>query len=166
MTALVIRRARLDEAEALSALILRSKRSNGYDDAFMAQCVDELRVTPERIRQELFWVAETPDGRLAGCTSLHLTPETRSGEIRNFFVDPDHKRKGVGSRLWQTVLGAAREAGLTRMHLDADPFAVPFYSAVGFVVTGETPSGSIPGRVLPFMELPAELLTETESPAS
>ena len=37
------------------------------------------------------------------------------------------------------------------LHLDADPFAVPFYTAMGFTVEGFVPSGSIEGRELPHM---------------
>lgn len=33
-----------------------------------------------------------------------------------------------------------------------DPFAVAFYEAMGMRITGESPSGSIPGRMLPRME--------------
>lgn len=34
----------------------------------------------------------------------------------------------------------------------ADAFAVAFYEAMGMRITGESPSGSIPGRMLPRME--------------
>ncbi|MCC0041531.1 MAG: hypothetical protein H6880_05120 [Rhodobiaceae bacterium] len=33
-----------------------------------------------------------------------------------------------------------------------DPFAVAFYEAMGMRITGESPSGSIPGRMLPRMQ--------------
>ena len=47
----------------------------------------------------------------------------------------------------------AKDQGLEILHLDADPFAVPFYESLGFKVVSETPSGSIPGRTLPKMEI-------------
>ena len=75
-----------------------------------------------------------------------------TGEISSFFVHPDAKRKGVGRALWEVALREARTAGLAKLHLDADPEAVPFYEAMGFKAIGHSPSGSIPGRMLPKME--------------
>jgi len=141
---LIIRPARIDEAGALTALCLRSKRSNGYDDAFMAACVAELTVTPERLAQGGFWVAERQGP--CGCAAL------RAGEVETFFVDPDSKGQGIGRALWGAVLAHAHETGMTVLHLDADPAAEGFYRRLGFETVGRAPSGSIPGRTLPRME--------------
>lgn len=146
-----IRRARPEEAAALTDLSLRSKRSNGYDEAFMEACREELTVTASRLAAGEFWVAEA-DG-LRGCVCLAADLEAGSGEVEAFFVDPDWQRRGVGRLLWLKVLERARSKGLARLHLDADPAAVPFYEAMGFRVMGEAPSGSIEGRMLPRMEL-------------
>lgn len=142
-----IRRARPEEAAALSALIYRSKQSNGYDDAFMAACADELRVSAGDIDTGLIWVAEAD--RLVACVTL--LPLGDTGEVSAFFVDPSAKRQGVGKRLWQVVLEAALNRGIRRLTLDADPEAVAFYEAMGFETVGTSPSGSIPDRVLPQM---------------
>ncbi|UWR15717.1 GNAT family N-acetyltransferase [Sulfitobacter sp. M368] len=147
-----LRLARSEEADTLTALVMRSKQSNGYDDAFMAACADELRVTPARIEKGNFWVAEA-QGNLRGCVTLDPDAATGAGTISTFFIDPDAKRQGVGRALWQVVQAAARAQGLLLLKLDADPAAVPFYEAMGFKTVREVPSGSIPGRVLPQMEL-------------
>jgi hypothetical protein len=42
-----------------------------------------------------------------------------------------------------------RVLGAVRVELDSDPFAVGFYEAMRCEVFGETPSDSIPGRMLP-----------------
>ena len=146
--ALTLRRARPGEAAELTALILASKRSNGYDDSFMAACADELSVSEDDILTKQIWVAD--HGRLMGCVTLIPTPPT--GEISSFFIHPEAKRQGVGRTLWEKALTEAQAAELTHLHLDADPEAVPFYEAMGFTTTGQTPSGSIPGRFLPKME--------------
>lgn len=146
-----VRRARPEEAVELTKLILLSKQSNGYDDAFMAACVDELSVSAEDIRSDMIWVAVGQT--LLGCVTLKPDTASKRGEISSFFVHPESKRQGVGKCLWQTVLHAARGADLTHLRLDADPAAVPFYEAIGFTVIGQKPSGSIPGRFLPLMEL-------------
>lgn len=146
-----IRAAAADEADALTDLILRSKRSNGYDDAFMDACRDELTVTPEALMERPHWIAE--DGVLLGCACLDVGERPGAAEVRTFFIDPRHQRKGVGRRLWRKIRDEARARGVEVLHLDADPFATPFYEKLGFRVVGETPSGSIPGRALPRMEL-------------
>ncbi len=145
-----IRLAQAGEAEALTELSLKSKGSNGYDDAFMAACREELTVTDQRLAEGEYWVAES--GGLRGCACLLAEPDSRSGEVHAFFIDPDWQRRGVGRLIWQKLLERAKEEGLAELHLDADPAAVPFYEAMGFKIVGESPSGSIPGRSLPLMK--------------
>ena len=146
---MIIRRAQAKDAPVLTALIMASKQSNGYDDAFMAACAGELRVTPQDIAEHDFWVAVEDDPM--GCVCL--CREGPVGTINTFFIHPDHKRKGIGQALWQKVREIADAKDLTHLKLDADPAAVPFYEALGFVTVGEAPSGAIPGRMLPHMRL-------------
>ncbi len=149
-----IRRARLEENAVLTELSMRSKQSNGYDDRFMAACQDELTVTQARMIEGEYWVAESDI--ICGCACLLADPENHSGEVHAFFIDPDWQRKGIGLLLWQKLLQRAKTKALSNLHLDADPFAVPFYEALGFKVVGEVPSGSIAGRRLPYMTMGIE----------
>ena len=41
--------------------------------------------------------------------------------------------------------------GASGITLDADPNSVGFYQRMGMEIVGESPSGSIPGRMLPRM---------------
>lgn len=148
---ITIRLAKISEAEALTELSLRSKRSNGYDDAFMAACREELTVTDARMKAGEYWVADA--GTICGCACLVPEMVDKSGEVHAFFIDPDWQRKGIGQLLWEKILERATQLGLTRLYLDADPNAVAFYRAMGFEVIGEKSSGSIPGRKLPHMSL-------------
>lgn len=145
-----IRPARPDEASALTDLSMRSKQSNGYDDAFMTACQDELAVTGQRMAEGTYWVAEI-ESIVRGCVCLGIAADGKSGEITAFFIDPDFQRRGLGQSLWQAALAQARAAGLVRLHLASDPFAVPFYEKLGFVTVGTVPSDSIDGRALPHM---------------
>ena len=158
-----VRQARPAEAEALTELVLQSKQSNGYDNAFIVQCVDELTVTEARISSEVFLVADGGNGVLAGCASLLVGAGGKDAEIRTFFVAPDRKRQGIGRLLWTDLLGRARALELTGLYLDADPAAVPFYESLGFRVIGESPSGSIPGRFIPHMKLQEQVLMQEEN---
>lgn len=147
-----IRLAKPNELAILTTLSLRSKRSNGYDDAFMDACREELTVTVERMEEGEYWVADS--GGICGCVCF--TPDIsdkNTAEINTFFIDPDWQRKGVGRLLWEKILERAAQQSITTLMLDADPYAVSFYEAMGFETIGETPSGSIPGRVLPRMSI-------------
>lgn len=150
-TPISIRPAREDDAEALSRIAVLSKQSNGYDDAFMAACVEELRVTPELLKTHRYWVAER--GVACGFVCLEPGPEEGSGELAALYIHPDFHRQGIGRMLWETLRDAAREMGLVSLHLDADPTAEAFYCGLGFVTVGRAPSGSIPGRTLPHMKI-------------
>ena len=147
-----IRRARPAEADALTALALRSKALWGYDDAFMALCRAELTVQPDAIERGQVWVAEAGEV-IVGL--LQLVPEDRDDgravEVRLFFVEPGAVRAGVGRALWHHAEAEAEIIGAARLTLDADPNAVAFYERMGMRVVGSSPSGSIPGRMLPRM---------------
>jgi len=146
-----IRRPLSDEVDLMTQLCLRSKKSVGYDDAFMAQCVDELTVTREKLRQGEFWVFVTD--QIDGLVCLKVDLERREGEIESFFIAPESQNQGIGRSLWRKVLERAECLGLKRLHLDSEPLSVGFYEKLGFKIVGQTPSGSIPGRMLPLMEM-------------
>ena len=145
-----IRRARSDEADFLTELSMRSKRSNGYDAAFMEACREELTVTASRLEQGEYWVAQSDV--VCGLACL-LDGGDGYGEVHAFFIDPDVQRQGIGRALWLKLVERAKARGIGVLSLDADPTAVPFYRALGFVEVGKAPSGSIEGRTLPRMEI-------------
>ena len=146
-----VRRAEPTDAEALTGLSLRSKRSNGYDGCFMAACREELTVTAERLERGEYWLAESDE--LLGYACLVEDSAGGTGEVHAFFVEPRWQGKGVGRLLWNKLRERARAKGLVGLHLDADPAAAPFYERLGFRTVGQAPSGSIPGRTLPYMTI-------------
>lgn len=87
------------------------------------------------------WVAEAPDGRLAGFAVADLLGHS----IWALFVHPDHDRKGLGKRLHQLMLdwyfGQTRET----VWLSTDPGtrAEAFYRRQGWQDTGRTDSGEV-----------------------
>ena len=148
-----IRRALFSEAPALTGLAMRSKALWGYDESFMAMCLEEMTVRPEAIEAGEVWVAEdTAEETRCILGLLELVPEGRSTEVRMIFVEPGLVRSGIGRALWRHAEARARAHGAARLALDADPNAVPFYERMGMRIVGESPSGSIPGRTLPRME--------------
>ncbi|MFG3338571.1 GNAT family N-acetyltransferase [Glycomyces sp. NPDC048151] len=142
------RAARADEAGAVSALAVRSKAYWGYGEAFMEAIRDELTYSPLVCGSGMLVVAERA-GRLLGFYRLvEGVPEAR---LESLFVDPPAIGTGVGKALLERALGAAEALGAQTVTLEADPNAESFYAKYGFVRTGELPSASIPGRMLPHM---------------
>ena len=150
--ALNIRLARPAEAPAITALAFRSKASNGYDGAFMAACRAELTFDARSFAGGETWLCEDQAGRALGFFDLRLEDET--AEVYAFFVEPDSKGLGVGRALWGKLEALAVALGAERIGVDSDPAAVPFYLRMGMEPSGEAPSGSIPGRMLPRMIKP------------
>ncbi|MFD6279061.1 GNAT family N-acetyltransferase [Streptomyces sp. NPDC060209] len=145
-----LRPGRPHEAAALTELALRSKAHWGYDDAFLAACRDELTVTPGDTAGGRAVVAEE-EGRVLGFTTLSGEPP--EGALGMMFVEPDTIGRGAGRILFEHTMAQARRLGFEALTIDADPNAEPFYTAMGAVRIGATPSGSIPGRELPLLRI-------------
>ena len=148
---LALRPARPEEGAALTELCLRSKAVWGYDAAFMAACRKELTLTPAGIRTSQVQVAEL-DGRLAGLAEVKSSGNIV--QLEKLFVEPAMLRTGTGRRLLDWAKATAREAGATALVIEADPDAAEFYRRMGAVDDGLVPSGSIPGRLIPRLNLP------------
>jgi GNAT superfamily N-acetyltransferase len=143
---MLLRPARADEAGPLSELALASKGHWGYDAEFLAAARTELTVTAGELAEQRATVAEV-DGRVAGFYTLADEPPEL--ELAMLFVAPDRIGTGVGRALWTHATGVAARLGAERVTIDADPYAEPFYLAMGAVRVGEVESGSVPGRMLP-----------------
>jgi GNAT superfamily N-acetyltransferase len=142
---IALRPARPEEASLISELALRSKGHWGYDAAFLDACRAELTWTAEQCASGEVVVAER-DGTVVGFYALS---SGSGGELDACFVDPPAIGSGVGGVLLRDALAAARRRGWATLALDADPGAEGFYLRHGARRVGESPSGSVPGRVLP-----------------
>lgn len=145
-----IRDAAADDLALLSELALRSKGHWGYDETFLEACRAELTVTPQRLRRERVRVAED-GGEVLGFASVAFDGST--AELMDLFVDPPHIGEGVGTALFEDAAALAVAGGAGTLRIEADPFAEEWYAARGAVRVGSAPSGSIPGRSLPVLEL-------------
>lgn len=163
-----LRDATAGDLPALSELALRSKGHWGYDTAFLEACRDELTITPERLAAETIVVAEESDGRhpsgaawAVGFFALSIDPP--ASDVMDLFVDPPSIGRGVGSLLWDELVATAVRGGARWIDVEADPHAERWYERRGARRTGEAPSGSIPGRMLPTLRL--DLPTGADRPA-
>lgn len=148
----MIRAARADELEFLSSLALRSKAFWGYSESFIAACRDELTVSAEEL-PNVFVLEE--DGLVVGFYSL-LELAAERGELSFLYVEPTAIKSGYGRALLEHAKRAAQQHGWRALEIQADPNAAAFYLALGARPIGERISGSIPGRMLPLLELSTE----------
>jgi GNAT superfamily N-acetyltransferase len=68
-------------------------------------------------------------------------------EIKRMYVEPAHRRGGVGRALLDRLIAAALAAGLARVRLDSPDFmtaAHDLYRSSGFVEIGPYPESEIP----------------------
>jgi GNAT superfamily N-acetyltransferase len=142
----IIRPTNASELPALSDLCLRSKAFWGYDAAFIAACKDELTLTAGDLATSHVVVAEN-DGVMIGVAQL--TADGQDAELDKLYVDPDHLGQGIGRALFDWAIETTRGTGARRMTIDADPHAQAIYERMGAYLIGTSPSGSIPGRMLP-----------------
>ena len=143
-----LRNALQDELSSLSALCLRSKAHWGYDEAFITACRAELTLHPDDLQTTSLQVAER-DAAVAGLAQVKVTG--LDADLLKLFVEPALLGSGIGRLLFEWATAKARDLGATRMTIDADPGAAPFYERMGAHHVGFAPSGSFPGRMLPRM---------------
>lgn len=142
----MLRRARPDEAAAITALMLRSKGSWGYPDAFMSQVASDMAIAPEAMETDLVEVAEK-DGAIIAV--MRLQRRADHAWLQDLFVDPRAMGQGLGRHLFERATAYAREWGYREMCFDSDPNAEPFYRRMGAERVGMPRSTLVTGRELP-----------------
>lgn len=153
---ITIRTAKISDADALSALAVRSKAHWGYSDDFMRACRDELMVTPEELATPDHAVAVACRGEtVVGYYALIWIADDVV-DLDAMFVDPAAMGHGVGRKLMDHACASARDRGARSMLIQADPYAEGFYLKMGAARTGARESDSIAGRMLPEMTLTLE----------
>jgi GNAT superfamily N-acetyltransferase len=118
----------------------------GWDSSFetlVARIVADFGESHDPV-PERAWIAEL-DGRRVGCVFCVVGDESDTAKLRILLVHPDARGHGVGTRLVDTCVAFAREAGYERMRLwtnDVLAAARRIYLAVGFRLVAEAPHHS------------------------
>ena len=144
--AMIIRSPNINELPGLSDLCFRSKAVWGYDQQFMEACRRELSFDPQDLEQTHVAVAEE-DCRILGVIQIKI--RAGEAELLKLFVEPEVLRRGTGRALFAWATDISKRTGASRIVIEADPGAAPFYRKIGARDSGQAPSGSIPGRMLP-----------------
>lgn len=149
---MIVRAAKRQECELLSALALRSKGYWGYDAEFLEACRAELTLAAKDFDHLVVRVAEAAAGEVAGFYAFGEL-STNEGEVWFFFVDLPWIGQGIGRVLFDDMAAVARARGWRSLRIDADPGAATFYERMGASQIAEVESNSILGRMLPRFEL-------------
>jgi GNAT superfamily N-acetyltransferase len=147
-----VRLARASEADALTALCIRSKAHWGYDGEFMQRSATSLTVTPAMIAEGHVLVAEEPPSRILGVAAVEEMQARSRFDLALLFVEPSAIGNGVGRFLFDAAAKLVATRGGSSLSILADPFAEGFYRHLGAVRIGEAPSDAIPGRYLPLFD--------------
>jgi GNAT superfamily N-acetyltransferase len=144
----LIRPARPDEADALAALVVRSKAHWPYPAAFIARFARTVGLTPEVVAANDVQVLDR-DGELRGFyTLLHRGPVT---VLDDLWLEPAEIGRGSGRLLFEHAVARATAAGAGALEWDAEPHAAGFYERMGATTVGWTDSPL--GRRMPVMRL-------------
>ncbi len=157
-----IRRARPDEAAALTEIAHAAKRYWGYPENWIEHWKDELTITPDFIANNEMYVAVAGE-EIAGCCALVLS-DSRA-ELEHMWIRPAHMGTGVGRALFQQIVERATHLNAPGLELSSDPNAEGFYTRMGAKRIGEVKS-EIEGqpRVLPRMSVRLESAHKKEPP--
>lgn len=149
----VLRKANLDDREAIEELIAESARGLSRQEyserQIEAAIASVFGVDTNLILDETYFVADS-SGVLLGCggwsrrktlfggdqyasrDSGELDPKSEAAKIRAFFVHPAHARKGVGRAILLACEGEARAFGFVSVELMATLPGIPFYKTCGY----------------------------------
>ncbi len=91
------------------------------------------------------WVVETKLGEAVACIStsfyeLPPKPENPTGKymyVFNLYTEPEHRRKGLGSKLLTEALDYAREVGVRNVILHASEMGKRLFRSIGFKESNE-----------------------------
>jgi GNAT superfamily N-acetyltransferase len=125
-----LRRAKPEEAAAISAMILRTVRQTNaadYEPALIEGLAADLTESEvaRHMRERLVHVAVS-GGEIVGTASL-------SGErVNSVFVEPSHQGRGIGLKMMRFIEALASRQGREHLCLSSSLTALNFYRRLGY----------------------------------
>lgn len=120
-------------------LIARCYREYGLTLNLADECEQHLAEPIEYFHAHggELWALDDEAGVVRASAALYVHAEgaERTGELKCMYVDPAWRRRGIGRRLTEHVMKAARAAGCARMELWSDTrfeAAHRMYESLGF----------------------------------
>jgi GNAT superfamily N-acetyltransferase len=135
---------------AAASVYRRASLSNTGDRDNLLAHPEYLILGPEGLAEGRTHVAEE-DGSVVGFATWAETAGTI--ELEDLFVDPGYMRRGIASALLGRIAEVLRTRGAQSLEVTANPHALEFYRAAGFIECGtaETEFGGAPRMVLTLL---------------
>jgi ribosomal protein S18 acetylase RimI-like enzyme len=133
MSTVHVRDARADDEPALARIFQRASLSNAGDRGALLADPEALEISDDLVARGRTRVATFANGVVVGFASTRPT-DRGVLELDDLFVDPDAMRRGVARQLIRHIATEAATEDVVRIDVTANPHALGFYEAVGFVV--------------------------------
>jgi GNAT superfamily N-acetyltransferase len=132
---------------AASDVYRSASLSNAGDRDNLLAHPEYLVLGPEGLAEGRTYVAEE-EGSLVGFATWIEADEVF--ELEDLFVEPGWRRRGIAAALVDRIAQVLRARGVERLEVTANPHALGFYRAAGFIDCGvsATDFGAAPRMVL------------------
>ena len=135
------------DLSAASDVYRSASLSNAGDRDNLLSHPEYLVLGPEGLAEGRTYVAEEGGSLVGFATWIEA-----SGifELEDLFVDPGWMRRGIATALVNRIAQVLRARGVERLEVTANPHALGFYRAAGFIDCGVTDTvlGTAPRMVL------------------
>jgi GNAT superfamily N-acetyltransferase len=131
----------------LTDVYRRASLVNAGDRDSLLAHPEHLVLGPDGLAEGRTYVMEH-NGSLVGFATW--IEANGSIELEDLFVDPGWMRRGIATALVKRIADVLRARGVERLEVTANPHALGFYRAAGFIDCGvaETGFGTAPRMVL------------------
>jgi len=133
----IIRKAAIEEADALTRIAHDAKRHWGYPEHWIKHWQDDLTITADYIAANRVYLAENEGGPLG---FYALIMREGKAELDHTWVAPTSIGTGVGKEMFLHAMQIAAGERVAEVEIVSDPNAEGFYRKMGAHRTGETVS--------------------------
>src|SRR5215468_7802280 len=121
------------DLSAASDVYRSASLSNAGDRDNLLAHPEYLVLGPEGLAQGRTYVAEEAESLVGFAT---WSQAGGSYELQDLFVDPGWMRRGIATALVNHITQVLRARGVERLEVTANPHALGFYRAAGFIDCG------------------------------
>jgi GNAT superfamily N-acetyltransferase len=129
-----IRDATPADHQDLDGVYRRASLSNENDRGLLLPHPDWLALPMHGIREGRMRLAADEGNAVVGFATFLVKDEV--AVLEDLFVDPGHRRRGIGELLVLDITERVRELGFETLEVTANPHAMAFYEYMGFVASG------------------------------
>ena len=146
-TVAIIRLGVPGDLPAASDVYRSASLSNAGDREMLLAHPEYLVLGPEGLAEGRTYVAEE-EGSLVGFATWNEAAGIV--ELEDLFVEPGWRRRGIATALVDRIAQVLRVRGVERLEVTANPHAMGFYHAAGFIDCGvaDTVFGAAPRMAL------------------